>query len=402
MSRHRPDFFWEGINRKGESIQGWLRARDHSDVRAQLRTQGINPVRIRQRLRVRRPGARGAPAEDISLFLRQLGDMLAAGIPLTQALEMIARGQARAATRAVIQNIRNDVEKGSSLADALAAQPRDFGLLEVNLVAAGEKSGVLDSLLKRIALTRDKNRSLRARGRKAMIYPGAVLAIAVIVTTVLLVFVVPQFQDLFHGFGAELPVLTRWVIDLSGFLQDHMLHILLALIAVFVLMILAWRRLPGLRRWLDYRILDLPLLGPWQRRMGEATFSRTLGTLLGAGVPMVEGLRLLSGGIANIAYRELTLAISEEIMEGKQLHTGMALSRLFSPMAVQMVHIGEDTGMLEKMLERIADLNEQEVDDMVDNLAKLTEPAIMGFLGILVGGLVVSMYLPVFRMGAVM
>ncbi|HHQ41970.1 MAG TPA: type II secretion system F family protein [Chromatiales bacterium] len=395
-------FQWEGTDRKGNRVKGESRGANEAQVRAELRRQGIVPTRVRKKtelfggLRSKkiRPG-------DIAVLSRQLATMLEAGVPLVQAFEIIGRGHENPKMQELVLAIKTDIEAGSSLAEALAKHPLHFDDLYVNLVRAGEHAGVLDSLLDKIATYKEKTESLKGKIKKALFYPTAVLVVAVLVTILLLVFVVPQFENMFQNFGADLPAFTRLVIDMSRFMQDWWWAVLGVAIAAVIGIVQLHRRSPRFRRGLDRLILRLPIVGPILRKAAIARYARTLATMFAAGVPLVEALQSVAGATGNAEYAEAVLQMREAVATGQQLQLAMRQTGLFPHMVVQMVAIGEEAGSLDEMLSKVADFYEEEVDNAVDALSSLLEPLIMVILGVLVGGLVVAMYLPVFKMASV-
>ena len=394
-------FQWEGTDRKGNRVKGESRGANEAQVRAELRRQGIVPARVRRKtelfggLRSRkiRPG-------DIAVLSRQLATMLEAGVPLVQAFEIIGRGHENPKMQELVFAIKTDIEAGSSLAEALARHPLHFDDLYVNLVRAGEHAGVLDSLLDKIATYKEKTESLKGKIKKALFYPTAVLVVAVLVTILLLVFVVPQFESMFQSFGADLPAFTRLVIDMSRFMQDWWWAVLLGIAGVVIGFRELHKRSPRFRRGFDRVMLRLPIVGPILRKAAIARYARTLATMFAAGVPLVEALQSVAGATGNAEYAEAVLQMREAVATGQQLQLAMRQTGLFPHMVVQMVAIGEEAGSLDEMLSKVADFYEEEVDNAVDALSSLLEPIIMVVLGVLVGGLVVAMYLPIFKMAS--
>lgn len=339
--------------------------------------------------------------QDIAVFARQMATMTAAGLPLVQALELVGRGHENPSMGALVRALKVDVETGNTLAEALARHPAQFDALFVNLVDAGEKSGTLETLFDRIAAYKEKAEALRRKVRKALIYPAAVMAVAVIVTGILLYFVVPQFRELFRGFGADLPVFTLMVIGLSEFVQQRWHMILLVAAAAAILLRSTRKRSPRFRRLLDRIALRLPVIGATLHKSVLARYHRTLSTVFAAGVPLVEAMEPVARASNNIIFEEKILEIRDEVASGTPLNQSMQMAGLFPPMAVQMVQIGEEAGALDGMCAKAAEYYEAEVDAMVDALSSLLEPVIMAALGVLVGGLVIAMYLPIFQLGQV-
>jgi type IV pilus assembly protein PilC len=394
-------FQWEGLDKKGSRIKGETTASTEILARAELRRQGINPLKVRKKPRPLFGGKKKITPKDIAVFLRQMATMIEAGVPLVQAFEIVGRGHENPSMQELILSMKADVESGTTFAAALGKHPKYFDDLVVNLVHAGEQSGSLETLLDKIATYKEKTESLKAKIRKALFYPAAVLVVAFIVTAILLLFVVPTFQELFQGFGADLPVFTLFVIGISEFLQSWWWAVFGGLIAAVFAFRQAHLRSEAFRRRLDLLSLKIPVIGEILRKAAIARFSRTLSTMFSAGVPLVEAMDSVAGATGNALYREGTLRIRDETASGTQLQAAMRNTALFPNMVVQMVAIGEESGALDDMLDKVADFYEEEVDNAVDSLSSLIEPMIMAFLGIVVGGLVIAMYLPIFQLGQV-
>ncbi|HBC58542.1 MAG TPA: type II secretion system protein F, partial [Gammaproteobacteria bacterium] len=339
--------------------------------------------------------------KDIAVFARQMATMMQAGVPLVQAFDIIGKGHDNPAMQILIMEIKADIEGGNSFSEALRKHPQYFDELFCNLTAAGEQAGVLDDLLDKIATYKEKTEAIKAKIKKALTYPTAIIIIAFAVTAILLVFVVPQFEDLFSGFGADLPTFTRMVIDLSEFMQKWWLPMLAGVIGGGVAFSQAKKKSLKFRQNLDKLTLKLPVVGDIVTKASIARYARTLATTFAAGVPLVEALETVAGATGNWVFTHGVLKIREEVSTGQQLQQAMKGTQLFPNMVVQMVAIGEESGSLDTMLCKVADFYEEEVDNMVDNLSSLLEPIIMAVLGILVGGLVTAMYLPIFKMGQV-
>ncbi|MDH3304133.1 MAG: type II secretion system F family protein [Gammaproteobacteria bacterium] len=394
-------FLWEGTDKSGKKVKGKTLANDEASVRADLRRQGVVPTRIRKQRKGLFSGGGKIETADIAIFSRQLATMLAAGIPLVQAFEIVGNGHENAAMQKLILGIKADVEGGSALAEALAKQPLYFDDLFVNLVEAGEQAGALESLLDKIATYKEKTEAIKKKIKKALTYPAAVLAVAFIVTTILLIFVIPSFEDLFKGFGADLPGFTRMVIDLSAFVRSKGFFILIIMGAAGSAFIYFKKRSRPFRHFLDRLMLKMPIIGPILEKAAIARYARTLSTMFAAGVPLVEALESVAGATGNIVYEVGVLEMRDEVATGQRLQQSMENTGLFPNMVIQMIAVGEESGSLDEMSSKVADFYEADVDDAVDNLSSLLEPMIMGILGILVGGLVVAMYLPIFKLGAV-
>ena len=398
----QPDLFiWTGTDKRGVKVKGQTRGTNPSLIKADLRKQGIKPLSVRKQSTLfKTTEKKKIQAKDIAVFFRQLATMMAAGVPLVQSFEIIGRGHDHAGMRELLLNIKADVESGTALSDALGKHPLHFDALVVSLVNAGEQAGVLETLLDNIATYKEKTEALKAKIKKAMFYPTAVIVVAVIVTAILLIFVVPQFEDLFNNFGADLPAFTRFVVNMSEFMQAKWWLVLGVVIAAAVGFSQAKKRSMAFNRTLDRLVLKLPIVGPIMHKAAVARYARTLSTMFSAGVPLVEALESVAGATGNVVFSDAVLMIRDSVATGQQLQFAMSQTGLFPNMVEQMVAIGEESGALDAMLAKVADFYEAEVDDAVDALSSLLEPLIMSILGILIGGLVVAMYLPIFKMGA--
>jgi type IV pilus assembly protein PilC len=394
-------FLWEGTDRKGNRVKGKSMASTEQAVRADLRRQGVVPTRIRKQRAKAFSGASKITTGDIAVFSRQLSTMLAAGIPLVQAFEIVGNGHENPAMQKLILGIKGDVEGGSSLAEALAKQPLYFDDLFINLVEAGEQAGALETLLDKIATYKEKTEAIKKKIKKALTYPAAVLVVAFIVTTILLVFVIPAFEDLFQGFGADLPTFTRMVIDLSVFVRSNGVLLAIGVGASIAAFLYFKKRSRAMRHFLDRISLKTPIIGPILQKAAVARYARTLSTMFSAGVPLVEALESVAGATGNIVYEEGVMKMRDEVATGQRLQQSMENTDLFPNMVIQMIAVGEESGSLDEMSAKVADFYEEDVDNAVDNLSSLLEPLIMAILGVLVGGLVVAMYLPIFKMGSV-
>ena len=393
-----PTFVWEGINKAGVKIRGENQATNENFLRAELRRQGISPKLIKKKSN-RVTGGKITPG-DIALFARQLTTMMRAGVPMVQSLELIASGHEKPAMRILIIKITKDIESGADLAGALAAHPVHFDDLFVNLIRAGEQAGTLENMIDKVATYKEKTESMKAKVKKAMMYPLMVMIAAVVVSTIMLIWVIPTFKDIFEGFGADLPAFTLWVISLSEWLQAYWFWPLSITIATIIGFKEGRRRSKKFSHFVDKTVLKIPVMGEIINKSAVARFSRTLSTMFAAGVPLVEAMDAVAGATGNIVYEEATLQMKEDTAKGVQLHVAMTTTQQFPSMVVQMTKIGEESGRLEEMLDKVADYFEEQVDDLVDNLSKQIEPMIMAILGVLVGGLVIAMYLPIFKMGA--
>jgi len=394
-------FIWTGTDKRGVRVKGQTRGSNPTLIKADLRKQGITPLKIKKQSSLfSQQKKKKITAKDIAVFFRQLATMMSAGVPLVQAFEIIGRGHDNVSMRDLILKIKSEVESGTSLSETLAKHPLYFDELVVNLVNAGEQAGVLEALLEKIATYKEKTEYLKSKIKKAMFYPAAVIVVAIIVTAILLIFVVPQFEQLFTSFGADLPAFTRLVINLSEFMQDWWWLVFGGAIGVVVGILQAKKRSRKFSRTFDRILLKLPIVGTIMHKASIARYARTLSTMFAAGVPLVEALESVAGATGNVVYSDAVLMIRDSVATGQQLQFAMSQTGLFPNMVEQMVAIGEESGALDTMLAKVADFYEQEVDDAVDALSSLLEPLIMSILGILIGGLVVAMYLPIFKLGA--
>ena len=393
-------YAWEGTDRKGTKMTGELSGQNPALIKAQLRKQGINPGKVRKKSTSMFNLGKRIKAHDIALFTRQMATMMKAGVPLLQSFDIIGEGFDNPAMRKLVDEVKQEVAAGNSFAAALRKKPQYFDELYCNLVDAGEQAGALDTLLERVATYKEKSESLKAKIKKAMTYPIAVIFVAIIVTGILLVKVVPQFESVFKGFGAELPAFTVMVIGLSEFMQEWWWVMLGVLIAAFFGLRHAFKTSQGFRDRTDTWLLKLPLVGTLMYKSAVARYARTLSTTFAAGVPLVEALESVAGATGNIVFKRAVLRIRQDVATGMQLNFSMRSSGIFPNMAIQMTAIGEESGALDDMLDKVASFYEEEVDNMVDNLTSLMEPFIMVVLGVVVGGLVVAMYLPIFQLGA--
>lgn len=393
-------YAWEGTDRKGTKMTGELSGQNPALIKAQLRKQGINPGKVRKKsVSILNLGKR-IKAQDIALFTRQMATMMKAGVPLLQSFDIIGEGFENPAMRKLVDEVKQEVAAGNSFAAALRKKPQYFDELYCNLVDAGEQAGALDTLLERVATYKEKSEALKAKIKKAMTYPLFVVFIALIVTGILLVKVVPQFESVFKGFGAELPAFTVMVIGLSEFMQEWWWIILGLLIAATFGVRHALKTSQAFRDQMDTWLLKLPLVGTLMYKSAVARYARTLSTTFAAGVPLVEALESVAGATGNIVFKRAVLRIKQDVSTGMQLNFAMRTSGVFPNMAIQMTAIGEESGALDDMLDKVAGFYEAEVDNMVDNLTSLMEPFIMVVLGVIVGGLVVAMYLPIFQLGS--
>jgi len=396
-------FLWEGMDKHGKRIKGEMSGTSDALVKAQLRRQGVNPLKVRKKPRPLLGGAGGKriSSKDITVFSRQLATMMSAGVPLVQSFEIVGRGHENRNMQTLILDVKQHVEAGGSLAEALRRHPQHFDDLYCNLVAAGEASGILEALLHKIATYKEKTEALKSKIKGALFYPIAVIVVAFVITAILMIFVIPQFQDLFAGFGADLPALTALVINISEIFQQYWWAIFGGIGAAVVVVWQARKRSRAVAHFFDRMSLRLPVIGDILEKSAIARFARTLSTMFAAGTPLVEAMDSVAGACGNIIFYDATLQMRDEIATGTQLQAAMRETKLFPNMVIQMVAIGEESGALDEMLGKVADWYEQEVDDAVDALTSLLEPIIMAVLGVLIGGLVIAMYLPIFKMGQV-
>ncbi|KTD61806.1 type II secretion system F family protein [Legionella spiritensis] len=392
---------WEGVNKTGEKVNGIIDARSLALAKADLRKQGIITKKV---IKKRKPlfdkKNKKITQGDITVFSRQMATMIEAGIPLVQSFDIVSKGQSNNRMRDLIDGVKKDVETGLTLAEALQKHPEYFNDLFCNLVDAGEKSGSLEIMLDKVATYKEKIETIKKKIKKALTYPMAVLVVAFIVTAALLIFVVPQFQSLFEGFGADLPAMTKAVVELSHFFQAYWYLIFGVLGGLIYSFVYAKNHSPNFAQTIDRSMLKFPVIGPILEKAAIARFSRTLSITFAAGLPLVDALKSVSGATGNILYAKATDKIREDVSTGQQMQVAMDNTHLFPNMVIQMVAIGEESGALEQMLGKVADFYEEEVDNAVDSLSSLLEPIIMSILGILVGGLVVAMYLPIFKLGS--
>ena len=393
-------YIWEGKDKRGNKIRGKSLATNEASLRADLRRQGVAPTRVKTQSSMFRSGGK-ITSVDISVFSRQLATMMAAGIPMVQSFEIIGNGHEKPAMQKLVLDIKNSVEGGSTLHESLAKHPLYFDDLFVNLVEAGEHAGALETLLDKIATYKEKTEALKKKIKKALTYPIAVLAVAVIVTMILLIFVIPQFESLFKGFGADLPAFTQMVVNMSRFMQ-HQGWLVVGVIGGSIYAFLYFKkRSRPMQRNLDRIMLKFPIIGPILVKSAIARFARTLSTMFAAGVPLVEAMQSVAGATGNIVYEEATLRMKDEVATGQRLQRAMENTGLFPNMVVQMIAVGEESGSLDTMSGKVAEFYEAEVDNAVDSMSSLLEPMIMAILGVLVGGMVIAMYLPIFKLGAV-
>ncbi|MGY1490327.1 type II secretion system F family protein [Methylobacillus pratensis] len=391
-------YAWEGTDRKGKRVKGEMKASGEAFVKATLRRQGINVVKVtKQRFKT---GGK-ITDKDVTLFTRQLATMMKAGVPLLQAFDIVGKGHNNPAVSKLLGDIKADVETGSSLSQAFRKYPLYFDNLFCNLVGAGEQAGILDSLLDRLATYKEKILAIKGKIKSALFYPVSIIVVAFVITAVIMIFVIPAFKELFSSFGADLPAPTVMVMAISDFFVDYWWAIFGSIGGALWFFFYTWKRSEKMQSSMDRLLLKLPIFGEVIRKATIARFSRTLSTMFAAGVPLVEALDSVAGASGNRVYYDATKKIQSEISTGASLTVAMQNTEVFPNMVLQMVAIGEESGALDSMLGKVADFYEGEVDDAVEALSSLMEPIIMVVLGTLIGGLVIAMYLPIFKMGQV-
>lgn len=394
-------FNWEGTDKRGVKMKGETSSKNANLLRAELRKQGINPTVVRAKSKPLFGAAgKAISAQDISVFSRQIATMLQSGVPMVQSFEILASGQKNPRMRDMLMDIRDNISGGSSLSEAMARHPVQFDLLYRNLTRAGESAGVLDTVLDTVATYKERTEALKGKIKKALFYPAAVMAVAILVSAILLIYVVPQFETVFQGFGADLPAFTQMIVNASRFMTSWWWAILLAVVGSFASFIFIYKRSPALERFVDRMMLKLPVIGQILHQSAIARYARTLALTFKAGVPLVEALETVAGATGSIVYNDAVIRIREDVSVGYQLNVAMKQVNIFPHMVVQMTAIGEEAGALDTMLLKVAEFYEQEVNNSVDALASLIEPFIMVIIGVLVGGMVVGMYLPIFKLAA--
>ncbi|SEF48911.1 MULTISPECIES: type II secretion system F family protein [unclassified Alcanivorax] len=394
-------FVYEGLDRQGKKIKGETTGKGPALVRAELRKQGIQAKRVTKKREVNLGGKKKIKPMDIAIFTRQMATMMKAGVPLVQSFEIVADGLSNPSMKDVVMKLKVDVEGGNNFANALRNHPLLFDDLYCSLVDAGEQSGSLEVMLDRVALYKEKSEALKLKVKKALKYPISVICVAIIVTGILLVKVVPTFKDLFEGFGAELPAFTQFVIGISDILIDNFLIFIVSIIAFIFIFTEAKKRSKAFRDAIDRLLLKLPIVGDITFKATIARYARTLSTTFSAGVPLIDALDACAGATGNVVYRNAVLQVKDDVSTGQQLQFAMRSTGVFPAMALQMTAIGEESGALDAMLEKVAIYYEEEVDAAVDGLTSMMEPLIMSVLGVLIGGLIIAMYLPIFQLGQV-
>ena len=395
-------FVWEGMNKQGKRTKGETAGSTIALVKADLRRQGITPLKVKKKPK---PlfGARNQKitASDISVFSRQLATMMSAGVPLVQAFEIVGKGHENPSMQDLIMDVKATVEGGSSLAESLAKHPLYFDGLYCSLVHAGEQAGILENLLDKIATYKEKVEAIKGKIKKALFYPIAIMGVAFIITAILLIFVIPQFESMFTSFGGDLPAMTKFVVGLSHAFQEYWWAIFGGLGGAIYALGQVKRRSKAFNVLMDRAILKLPVIGDIIMKATIARFARTLSTMFAAGMPLVEALETVAKAAGNAVYTDAIMGMKDEVATGQMINVCMKETGLFPNMVVQMLSIGEETGSVDSMLAKVADFYEEEVDNMVDGLSSLLEPIIMAVLGVIIGGLVIAMYLPIFKMGQV-
>ena len=392
------NFTWVGQDRGGKTLRGEMRASGEAQVNALLRRQGIKVVEVKKQRR----GRGGKVTEkDVTLFTRQLATMLKSGVPLLQAFDIVAKGNSNAAMAKLIMQVRTEVETGSSLKQSFEKHPLYFDALYCNLIGAGEAAGILDTVLERLALYKEKILAIKSKIKSALFYPIAIVVVAFIITAIIMIFVIPAFKQVFTSFGADLPALTLLVIEISDVFVAYWWAIFGGIAGGLYAFFYTWKRSKRMQQAMDRALLRVPVFGDLVRKSAIARWTRTLSTTFAAGVPLVEALDSVAGAAGNYEYFAATRRIQGEVATGSSLNSAMQGTDVFPNMVIQMVAIGEEAGSLDTMLGKVADYYEQEVDDAVAALSSLMEPLIMVVLGTLIGGLVIAMYLPIFKLGAV-
>ncbi|MDN8648752.1 MULTISPECIES: type II secretion system F family protein [Stenotrophomonas] len=395
-------FVWEGTDKRGVKMKGEQLAKNANLLRAELRRQGINPGTVKTKPK---PlfGAAGKPIKprDIAFFSRQMATMMKSGVPIVSALEIIGSGHKNPRMKKMVDTIRTDIEGGSSMYEAVSKHPVQFDELYRNLVRAGEGAGVLETVLDTVATYKENIEALKGKIKKALFYPIMVVVVAMLVSGIMLVFVVPQFEDVFKSFGADLPAFTQMVVNLSRFMVSWWWLMLIVAIGTAVGAVMAYKRSPKMQHAMDRFVLKVPVIGQIMHNSAIARFARTTAVTFKAGVPLVEALGIVAGATGNTVYEEAVLRMRDDVSVGYPVNVSMKQTNLFPHMVIQMTGIGEEAGALDAMLFKVAEYYEQEVNNSVDALSSLLEPMIMVFIGTIVGGMVIAMYLPIFKLGAV-
>lgn len=394
-------FEWEGINRKGQKIKGETSGPNAATVKAQLRKQGIQPGKVKKKATslFSFGGSKKITSTDITFFTRQMATMMKAGVPLVQSFDIVGDGVDNPAMKTLISDIRDDVSAGNDFASALQKHPKHFDELFCNLIESGEQSGALETMLDKVAVYQEKTEALKAKIKKAMMYPAITLLVASVVTVILLVKVVPTFESMFKSFGSDLPAPTKMVVAISEWTQAYWYYMVAIVIGAVITLKQALDKSPAFKDKFEAGLLKAPVFGDLIMKAAVARFARVLSTTFAAGVPLVEALESVAGAVGNSVYRKAVINVRDEVSQGQQMHFAMKATGVFPNMVVQMTSIGEESGALDAMLSKAADYFEDEVDNAVDNLTSLMEPLVMSFLGVVIGGMIVAMYLPIFEMG---
>ncbi|MEN6629766.1 MAG: type II secretion system F family protein [Sulfuricella sp.] len=391
-------FNWEGTDKKGKKVKGEMRAPGEAVVKTSLRRQGINVIKVKKQSGLNK--GHKVTDKDITLFTRQLATMMKAGVPLLQSFDIVGKGHSNMAVSRLLNDIKSDIETGSSMSQAFRKYPLYFDTLYCNLVGAGEQAGIIDTVLDRLATYKEKIQAIKGKIKSALFYPISILVVAFVITAIIMIFVVPAFKELFSSFGADLPAPTLIVMSISDFFVAWWWAIFGSIYGVLWFFFYTWKRSKKMQYFMDRISLQAPIFGEVIRKATIARWTRTLSTMFAAGVPLVEALDSVGGAAGNALYSDATKKIQSEVSTGTNLTTAMQNSNLFPNMVLQMVAIGEESGALDAMLSKVADFYEAEVDDAVEALSSLMEPIIMAVLGVIIGGLVIAMYLPIFKMGA--
>ncbi len=394
-------FNWEGVDKKGRRLKGETQGISVAYVNAVLRRQGINPLKVRKQASALFKRKRRITPKDVSIFTRQFATMIQSGIPIVQSFEIVGKGHDNPSMQELLASIRQDIESGTNLSTALGKHPLQFDALYCNLVAAGEQAGILDTILEKVATYKEKVEAIKGKIKSALFYPAAVIVVAFVITAILMIFVIPEFSNLFKSFGAELPALTLLVIHISNIFRSYWWAIFGGLGGAVFFFGYSYKRSMKMQHTLDRIILRAPVVGQIVKKATIARFARTLATMFAAGVPLVESLDAVAGAAGNRVYHDGIVDIKAEVSTGSQLQSSMEHTGLFPNMVIQMVAIGEESGELDAMLGKVADFYEEEVDNAVDSLSSLMEPVIMVVLGVIVGTLVIAMYLPIFKLASV-
>lgn len=401
-AEQNKNFVWVGLDKRGVKMRGEEMAKNEGIIKAELRRRGINPQSVTlKKESFFGAGGQAVTPREIAIFARQIAVMMQSGVPLVQSFDIIASGQTNPKFKQLLTEIKNDIEGGSTFAEALAKHPMQFDELFVNLVRAGEAAGVLDTVLDTVASYKERIEAIKSKIKKALFYPAAVIAVAILVSSILMIFVIPMFKSVFEGFGAELPAFTQMLINASEFMTAYWWIMVLAAVGTGFSFTYSVRRFHGFARFLDRMVLKLPVIGMILHQSAISRFARTLAITFRAGVPLVDALETVAGATGSVVYSEAVKRIRDDVSVGHQLNLAMRQVNLFPPMVVQMTAIGEEAGSLDAMLVKVAEFYEAEVNNAVDALSSLLEPFIMVILGVLVGGMVIGMYLPIFKLGAV-